>query len=751
MWNVANLTGCGPNSQEGRFGETKDPQSQVIGAGQLGREVQPDIHNVSSIHFYLNLFRSVNERVGNGASEPVRLSFYLVLAQKTTAVLHSRGMVKRRLAFAVLMLSLLVPSSAKVLRVEITSRADVLNGKSFGSVGAYEHLAGKVYFSVAVANSHNIGIVDLSNAVNRRNGEVEFSADFSAIRPKAADKGNGSMILEVPNRGRSAIVRIVDGGDAGLTDPGDAWLLRNGFSIVTLGWQWDAAGKDALRLYVPIAKQEGKTITGLLRGDLMPSAAMQVIPLGHLITGQIGGTEYPVADPDDTRNVLTIRHSRDALRRVIPRSEWRFTDNRHIQLKGGFQSGEIYEYVYVVQDPVVAGLGFAAVRDYASYAKHSADSVTPAQRIYGQGISQDGRFLRDMLYEGFNADEEGRMALDGILAHVAGAGRGSFNYRFAQPSRDAQPTSSVDFPTDIFPFTDEPETDPLTGEKAGLLDKAVAETVVPKIFFSNTSYEYWGRAAALITVSADGKHDVALSPNLRVYKFTGLQHFSGPFPPAKGKGDLLGQEPESSLPIRYFWRAMIANMDAWVQNDTAPPPSSYPKLADRTLVTLDAYSFPAIPGINKPHDASEGVRLDFGPHWQQGILSLEPPKVGPHFPVLVPRVDADGNETSGVMLPEIRFPLATYASWNLRDPSIGASDQRVAFEDSYIPFPKTKEDRAKTGDPRKSIAERYANHDDYMAHYTAALNELVKQRWILPEDRAAVLDRAEQEWTLATK
>lgn len=182
--------------------------------------------------------------------------------------------------------------------------------------------------------------------------------------------------------------------------------------------------------------------------------------------------------------------------------------------------------------------------------------------------------MRDFLYQGFNADEDGRVALDGVLAHVAGAGRGDFNYRFAQPSRDAQPTSSVFFPTDIFPFTDEPETDPVTGETAGLLDRARAEKVVPKIFFSNTSYEYWGRACALIHVTADGKHDAAISDKVRIYHFTGLQHFSGPFPPEKGEGDLFGQQPQSPLPIKYFWRSMIANMDAWIRSNTLPPPSS---------------------------------------------------------------------------------------------------------------------------------------------------------------------------------
>jgi Alpha/beta hydrolase domain len=653
------------------------------------------------------------------------------------------------------------PLHARVLRVEIASRTDVLNGKQFGEAGAYERITGRVYFSLPFANSHNIRIVDLGHAVNLKDGEVEFSSDFIAVRPKDAARGNGSMLLEVPNRGRARILSLVDGGDQDLAnDAGDAWLLRNGFTVVSLGWQWDADGADALRFVAPVAKKDGETITGLLRGDLMPSAVMPEIPLGHLILGNIGGTEYPVATPDDPRNTLTVRDSRSAQRTVIPRAEWQFAhtvdgkltpSDRHIHLSGGFQPGKIYEYVYVVADPVVSGGGFAAIRDFASYAKHAPDAITPAARVYGEGISQNGRFLRDFLYQGFNADEEGRIALDGILAHVAGAGRGSFNYRFAQPSRDAQPTSSVLFPTDIFPFTDQPEYDPITGETGGLLDRATAEKVVPRIFFSNTSYEYWGRAAALIHISADGKHDMPIFDNVRIYHFTGLQHFSGPFPPEKGKVDLLGQQPQSPLPVKYFWRAMISNMDAWVHSNTLPPASSYPKIADGTLVPLHEYALPAIPGANRPHEANEAWRLDFGPHWRVGILSLPAPKVSEPFPVLVPQVDADGNERDGVRLPEITVPLATYTGWNLRDPSIGAPDQRVSFEASYLPFPKTAADRRKAADPRKSIAERYADREDYLARYKTAVDDLVKQRWILPEDREPLLHRGEQEWSEATK
>ena len=669
--------------------------------------------------------------------------------------------IGRLLGLLLVLIGVSAPLAARVTRVEIESRTDVLGGKSFGDAGAYERLSGQIFFSVRVDNPHNSRIVDLRNAVNLNHGEVEFTADFVAYRPKNPQRGNGSLLLEVPNRGRPHFIALVDGGDADLArDAGDAWLLRKGFTIVSVGWQWDAPGQDDLKLYAPIAKEGGRRITGLLRGDFMLSRVMDEVPLGHLILGNIGGSEYPVAVPNDARNVLTVRDSRDAKRIVIPASQWQFAEtvngkltpsDRHIHLKGGFQPGRIYEYVYVVADPVIAGLGFAAIRDVGAYVKHASDAIIHAARVYGEGISQNGRFLRDFLYEGFNADEDGKGVLDGVLAHVAGAGRGSFNYRFAQPSRDAQPTSSVFFPTDVFPFTDLPETDPLTGERGGLLDRATAEKVVPKIFFSNTSYEYWGRAAALISVDAEGKQDVPIGDNVRIYHFTGLQHFSGPSPPQKGAGDLLGQEPESALPIRYFWRAMIANMDAWVRSDVAPPRSSYPRIDNGTLVPLRDYAFPPIPDVGRALEANDAVRLDFGPQWRQGVLSLQPPKVGKPFPVLVPQVDADGNESDGVRLPEIVVPLGTYAGWNLRDPLIGAPDQRVAFEASYIPFARTASDRRKARDPRKSVEERYGSREDYLDRYGHALDDLVEQRFVLPEDRAALLLRGQQDWEEATR
>jgi hypothetical protein len=647
----------------------------------------------------------------------------------------------------------------RVTRVEIYSRTDVLDAKSFGDCGSYERITGRVYFTVSTANLHNQRIVDLDKATNIHNGEVEFSADFVAVRPKDSTKANGALLLENPNRGAPRILSIVDGGDEDLAhSAGDAWLLRNGYTVVSLGWQWDAAGPGALRLYAPIAKDHDRTISGLLRGDIMLPTRTGEIPLGHLMVGNIGGSEYPVAQPDDPRNTLTVRDTREGKRSIIPRSEWQFAtmadgkltpNNRSIYLTGGFAPGRIYEYVYVVSDPVVAGLGFAAVRDFASYAKHAPDSITPASRVLGEGISQNGRFLRNFLYQGFNADEEGRIALDGILSHVAGAGRGSFNYRFAQPSRDAQPTSAVFFPTDIFPFTDQPELDPLTMETGGLLDRAKSEKVVPKIFFSHTSYEYWGRAASLIHTTADGKRDIAIGPNTRIYFFTGLQHYSGPFPPARGEAWLRGQNPQSPLPIRFFWRAMIANMNAWAGSGTAPPPSAYPTIAGRTLVPLERLTFPRIPHTNVPSEANVAYRLDYGTNWREGVLSLQPPRVGARFPVLVPQVDADGNELGGIHLPELSVPLATYTGWNLRDPSIGAPSERLPFEGSFLPFPRNAAEREQSGDPRKSIAERYPDRETYLAKFARATDGLIRERWVLPEDRAALLERGAEEWDLS--
>ena len=659
----------------------------------------------------------------------------------------------------VLFLPLVVAAHARVVSVKVLSRIEI---PASANSPACEKIVARVNFAVSPANAHNRPIVDLDKAERNAQSEVEFSADLFLMRPLT--QANGTLLLEIPNRGGKGLLGLVDGGKgdpANASELGDAWLLRRGFTFASLGWQWDVAEADYMRLYAPVAHEpHGKPITGLLRDDFtLPEDAAEV-PLGHIMGKGLGGTEYAAAAPEDARNVLTVRDSPHGARTVIPRSDWGFAhtvdgklaaSDRFVHLNSGFQKGRIYELVYVVQDPVVAGLGFAAVRDFVAWEKHSPDAVAPVKYAYAAGISQCGRFLRDFLYQGFNADETGQMVLDGVLAHVGGAGRGSFNYRFAQPSRDAQPMSSIDWTTDIFPFTDLPESDPVNPKngKQGLLDAATQEHVVPKIFFSHTSYEYWGRAASLMHTTADGKADLPLSPNVRMYFYSGLQHFSVSFPPAMLTGDRASQQLPSPLPVKWFWRAMIANMDAWVRAGTEPPPSRYPKIADGTLVPLAKLNFPAIPGLKPPASAAQGWDLDFGPNWRGGILSQQPPSVEYEYATLVPQVDADGNDLGGIRLPEVAAPLATYTGWNLRSPSIGAPTERLPFLGSFVPLRRAKSEALAEHDPRAAVEERYKDYAEYRARFGSALRALVAERYVLQEDSGQLMERSQQEWDWA--
>jgi hypothetical protein len=599
--------------------------------------------------------------------------------------------------------------------------------------------------------------VDLDKAPRNAHGEVEFSADLYLLKPKDMAKGNQAVLFEVSNRGGRGILSLVNGRDG---EFGDGFLMRQGYTIAWVGWEFDLSSQgERLRLSAPIAHDPvGKEIHGLVRGDFTPAEKRDDWPLGHILLGPDGGNSYAVEDPQSAANVLTVRDTPTAARTKIPRSDWSFAhvvdgkltpDLHFIHLNTGFVPGKIYEVVYSSKNPAVVGVGLAAVRDFLSYLKYDPQATAPVKRVYAVGISQSGRFLRHFVYQNFNADEKGRQVMDGVIAHVAGAGRGSFNHRFAQPSRDAQPMSSLFFPTDLFPFTDLPEKDPDTGENAGLLDAASRSHMVPKVFYTNTSYEYWGRAASLIHTTADGKQDAPMALNTRIYFLAGLEHFTAPFPPENrvgGNPDFTAQQKANPNPIQWYWRALITDMNDWVRNGKEPPPSTYPKIVENTLVPLGNYKVPKLPGVNTPHEVSLAYLLDFGPQWRQGIVTIDPPRVGAPFGVLVPQSDGDGNDLGGVRLPELQVPLATYTGWNLRDPSIGAPEQRVSFLGSWIPLAKTTEERKKSSDPRLSIAERYKSQEEYMSKFEQAAKKLIEQRFLLQEDLPAILEQGKLEW-----
>jgi len=656
------------------------------------------------------------------------------------------------LAVATLALALAGPAAeARVVRLSVERREAVAGGQAFGAAGAYEKVVGTVEIALAPALRQNRAIVDLALAPRDSRGEVRFTADFYVLRPVDMARGNGRLYVEVPNRGGKGVLGRLQYADATLdpssaADFGDGWLLRQGFAIAWIGWQWDAPERPgALRLRAPVATDRGRPITGLVRAVVIADAREATAPLGDR-----GHTAYPAAFPDGPDGALYVRdHALDAPR-LLPRASWRFADATTVALDGGFDPGRIYEVVYRSRDPRVAGCGFAATRDLVSYFKNETGPATPLAGVrlaIGHGISQSGRFLRHFLFEGFNEDESGRRVFEGVFVDVAGAGRGDFNRRFAQPSRDGHQHWNVHYATDAFPFTDLPEVDPATGESRGLLDRAAATGTVPKIVHSFGAYEYWNRAASLVTTDAAGAKDAALPPTSRVYFVASAQHGPGRIPPAAaGSEGALATNPNDYRPAL---RALVHALDLWVADGVEPPASLYPRLDDGTLATPAKAGWPALPGVRFPTVRNEPPRLDFGPGWPHGVSTVEPPGLGPVFPALVPAVDADGNDRAGIRLPEIAVPLATQTGWNWRAPGKDASDALAAYVGASVPFARTKAEREAAGDPRPSIEERYAGREDYLARTRRAADALVAQRLLLAEDVPRVVERAGAYWDWA--
>ena len=430
-------------------------------------------------------------------------------------------------------------------------------------------------------------------------------------------------------------------------------------------------------------------------------------------------------------------------------SEWQFgEDGKTVRLDAGFEPKKIYEVVYTAQDPAVVGVGPAAIRDTISRLKYGAADelglgAGAIKRAVAFGISQSGRFLRTFLYYGFNEDESHRKVFDGVMAHVAGAGRGSFNHRFAQPSRDGHPYINFFYPTDIFPFTDLPQRDPDTGVTDGLLSHATKPEFQPNIFYTNSSYEYWGRAASLIHTAVDGAKDMTLPPNVRTYLLAAGQHGVAAFPPSR----TIGQQSNNPLDYRWAMRSLLVAMNRWVTDGAAPPASAYPRIDQGTLVAPDQLRFPKLPAVNVAKTPHKAYRANYGPDFgPNGVVSQEPPIIGKAFPILVPQVDADGNELAGIRMPELSVPLATYTGWNLFNERSGPPTVVSSMQGSFIPLARSKADRERAGDPRRAVDERYQGRADYLAQITKAARDLVQRGYVLEADVARIVEQAGTRW-----
>jgi hypothetical protein len=652
-------------------------------------------------------------------------------------------------------------SRAEVTRVDVATHEDTLGGRSFGAVGAYEWITGRAHFALDPSNAANDIITDLKLAPRNTEGRVEFSAELIILRPKDPARANGVVLFDVANRGRLQILSFLNQGtgtsrtaDAYL---GDGLLMKQGYTIVWIGWEQGLpAASDLVHLFGPVIKD----VRGMVYGDIQVSARVADVSLADR-----GYIPYPVADPRASENRLTVQAALDATPRLVPRDAWSFgrmqngalvDDPMRLYLKDGFEPGAVYQIVYVAKDPQVVGLGLAGVRDVITWVRHDPTALVHATRAYAFGMSQSGRFLRQFLHDGFNADTAGRQVFDAMMIHIAGGSSRGFNERFAQPSRNGLSRT--------FPFTDVEQTDPETGTRDGLLTKAQRQGVVPTLIYTSSSWEYWGSLASNIHTSIDGSTDLDLPDTSRVYLLASTQHIVPAFPPRYSVppssppvtgAELIaapaerGQLRVNTLNYRPVLRALFVALDQWVQSGTLPPPSSVPRIADKTLVSRAQLNMKGFATVTAPTTPQLLPRLDAG-ETTRGVPTVIPPREGKAYVARVPQVDDDGNDVAGIRVPELTVPLATHTGWNLRDPSIGASTDLIQMNGSYNPFPRTVAERERTHDSRRAIEERYPSVQHYLGLIAQAAHRLVDQRFLLSEDVFQVLTSAEAHWAYAT-
>ncbi|HUM16854.1 MAG TPA: alpha/beta hydrolase domain-containing protein [Candidatus Nitrosotalea sp.] len=631
-----------------------------------------------------------------------------------------------------------------VVRLEVTRREPVLGGARFGGGGAYERIEGVLRFAVDPALPVHEPIADLGLAPRNARGLVESWADFFLLRP--LDGGSRRLLLDVPNRGRKIALGMFNSTPRS-NDPttsadfGNGFLMRHGYTVAWIGWQPDVPRRDGM-MALTVPRVPG--ISERVRCEFRPNARVDVLPLAdryHI--------PHPVARPADPDSELHVREHAGAPSVAVPRSAWRFPDANSITLDGGFEPGRIYECYYRAENPPVVGLGFTAVRDTAGFLRWGgAERGNPCagviDRSYVFGVSQSGRFLRHLLYLGLDEDEAGRFVWDAVVPHVAGARRGEFNCRFGQPSLNALHAVGS-----LFPFTDGEQEDPLTGQRGALLHRLAGRAAPPRIFTINTAAEYWRGDGSLVHTDVPGKQDVTPPPYVRQYLFAGTQHTPGAIPPPAADPNTGGRGRHTFSVVDYspLLRAALVNLDRWVTEDVEPPPSAVPRLADGTAVIAETTrgAFAVIPGARFPDHVSRPMRLDFGPEVDRGIVTL-PPKIGAPYVTFVPAVDGDGNDRPGIRPSELRVPLATFTGWNPRHPDQGAPGDLMSMMGSTLPFARTAAERARVGDPRPAIEERYAGRGDYLARVRSDAQAMVAARHLLAEDVDAVVERAASLW-----
>ncbi|HKC09413.1 MAG TPA: alpha/beta hydrolase domain-containing protein [Methylomirabilota bacterium] len=646
--------------------------------------------------------------------------------------MRAAAFVRRSIAptVAVLLAALgaAVPAQARIVAVRVDRTEPFADGASFGAAGAYQLIVGVARGEVDPRDPANAGIVNLARAPRNARGLVEYETDFYLLRPADPAKGNRKIVYEVNNRGRKLLFPYFMDAPAAGNDPrsaadvGNAFLLRQGYTLAWSGWDPDAPrAAGGLAMQAPVPSDGGRPIVRTIREELVSGTRGQLVEVFRL--------GYEAATLDQSAARLTVRRNEAHPPSEVPAGEWAYVDARSIRLlPAGTRPGPgtIYDFRYPARDPKVLGLGFAATRDFVSFLRHEPGTraaPNPAgngiRAVLAVGVSQSGRYLRDHIGQGFNRDETGRRVFDGVLAHISGAGRVFLNAEFGQPGRTNTQHEDHLMPENEFPFSSVRLTDPVTGRTGALLRGDGSD---PRLIEVNTSTEYWQKGASLLHTDPLGRRDVPLPAGARVYLVAGTQHggraglSAAPGPCANPRN------PHSPAPAL---RALLTALDRWVSDGVEPPPSRVPTLAGRTLVPPDDTGFPSIPGVRRVLEVN---RIAVFGDW------VDPrPDATRSYRPLVSRVDGDGNEVAGIRLPAIAVPLGTHTGWNVyREPF---PDGELCDRDgTFVAFARTRAEGLATGDPRPSLEERYGSHDAYVARVEAATAALVGARLLLAED-----------------
>lgn len=646
-------------------------------------------------------------------------------------------------------------ASARVTQIVIkTVESPAFAGRSFADVGQYERISGRIIGEVDPSDPKNATIVDIALAPKNPNGTVSYATDFQILRPIDRAKGNGRLLYEITNRGRTNALQMLndsktanDVDSAG--DPGNGFLMRQGYVLLESGWDLQQGAGKLFSIKVPVAKKaDGSTITGVATEEF-------VIDKGE--TPQRRRLTYPAATADKSKASLTVRKNYADEPIPVPESEWDYADDKLTSVKltsgnfggpGSFGPTALYEFTYVARDPLVVGLGFAAIRDVATFLREAKTDdkgvanplAGDVRYIYTFCSSQPCRGMHDFVALDFNQAPgapgvAAARVFDGVLNWKAGASGIFMNYRFSQPARTHRQHIARWTPEFQFPFADVKFTDPVTGKTDYRQRRCDESKTCPKIFEANSSNEYWAKAGSMLHTDSDG-HDLPGRANVRYYLFASFPHGGG-----TGRG--ICAQPRNPIRPNQTLRALLTDLDAWVTKNEAPPADRLPRIADGTLVPplpQSGMGFPQIPGVLYNGVHHTGDLFDFGKDFDKGILTVLPPRlVGTPYPVFVPKTDADGNDIAGIRIPEVAVPVATYTGWALRadgHDGCDAAGQR-------IPFAKTKAERMASGDPRLSLEERYPDHAAYVRAVTDAVEKLKAERLLLEEDAQAYIAAAQ--------